>query len=102
MAFVVLWTEAALLDLRDIVAYIASDNPAAARKMGERLIAAVESLVEHPRSARIVPEYSRETLREIILTPYRIVIQIDDAARTLIVIRLWHAARGQPRLSEPN
>jgi len=102
MAFVVLWTETALLDLRNIVAYIAADNPAAARKMGERLIAAVEGLIEHPRSARVVPEYSRETLREVIAAPYRIVIQIDDAARTLTVIRLWHAARGQPRLSAPN
>lgn len=101
MALVVLWTEAALLDLRNIVAYIASDNPAAARKMGERLIAAVENLAEHPRSARVVPEYSRETLREVIVAPYRIVVQLDDPAHTLTVIRLWHAAAVNPAFPRP-
>jgi plasmid stabilization system protein ParE len=102
MALVVLWTETALADLRSLVEYIAADHPPAARKMGERLIAAVENLVEYPRRARVVPEYSRESLREVIVAPYRIVVLLDDAAQTLTVVRIWHAARGRPDLNAPD
>jgi plasmid stabilization system protein ParE len=98
MAGVILWSELARDDLRKIVEYIAQDNPAAARAMGYRLIAAVESLQEFPRRARVVPEYGRDNLREVLVGRYRVVVHSDAAANAIIVARLWHSARGFPKI----
>ena len=98
MVGVILWSELARDDLRKVVEYIAQNNPVAARAMGYRLIAAVESLQEFPRRARVVPEYGRDNLREVIVGSYRVVVQLNASATTITVVRIWHAARGFPEI----
>lgn len=64
MASRITWTHTALADLRDLVRYIARDNPQAARKFGDLIVSRVESLAAFPRIARMVPEYRMDRLRE--------------------------------------
>ena len=94
MAFQIIWADSALADLEQIVRYIASEDPEAARRFGLSLISRVEEAARFPRKGRIVPEENRETLREIIFAPYRIVCEISDRERVLHVLRVWHSARG--------
>lgn len=93
MAFRVIWSEAALGDLREIVRYIARDNVDAAGRMGRLILGKVDALARFPRTGRMVPEYRRDNLREIIVAPYRVVFQIDDANGVLNVVRVRHGAR---------
>ena len=51
-----------------------------------------------PRMGRVVQEIGDDLTREIILAPYRIVYELDDAPGTVAVIRVWHGARGEPEL----
>ncbi len=44
----VVWRASARDDLREIVAYIARDNPIAARRMKNLLAAAIMPVAEHP------------------------------------------------------
>ena len=64
------------------------------------MISKVAPLETFPRTGRIVPEFRDERLREIILSPYRIVFEIDDGEKIVAILRIWHGARGEPRLPE--
>jgi plasmid stabilization system protein ParE len=48
----IVWTEEAIEHLEAIVAYISAFNPAAAIRLGERLIAVADSLAEFSERGR--------------------------------------------------
>jgi addiction module RelE/StbE family toxin len=96
MAFKIVWSELARQDLQDIVEFIARDNLPAAETFGYNLIAKVDPLQNFPRLGRAVPEKGNEDIREIIFRPYRIVYQVVEAQKVIAIVRLWHAARGDP------
>ena len=99
----VIWSPAALEDLRSIVSYIAQSSPLAARRVGEKLIAIAQSLEHFPNRGRMVPERKRAELRELICHPYRIAYVVQADHNVIQVLRLWHAARGDIELpSEEN
>lgn len=66
-----IWTEPALKDLDDIAAYIAHDNPAAARRLVERVFQHVEQLGDHPDSGSIPKEFRNSRYRQIVEPPCR-------------------------------
>ncbi|GKT06700.1 type II toxin-antitoxin system RelE/ParE family toxin [Desulforhabdus sp. TSK] len=57
MAFKLIWSPTARLDLKDIAAYVAEDSPSAADRFVRRLFQAVERLADFPESGPIVPEF---------------------------------------------
>ena len=88
-----------MADLHDLVRFIAADDRATAKRFGDRIISKVEALAEFPRIGRMVPEYRDDRVREVILTPYRIIYELDDEGCVLSVLRVWHGARGEADLS---
>jgi toxin ParE1/3/4 len=93
MDFRVNWTQAALNDLHSLVRYISRDNGGVATRFGNLILSKVDSLFKFPRIGRVVPEFTLEELRQIIVPPYRIIYEIDDRAMTISVVRVWHGAR---------
>ena len=77
-----------------MVHFIATDAPEAAVIFGEKIIDKVGSLSLFPRLGRMVPEFQNELIREIILSPNRVIYEINDEIATLSVLRSWHGARG--------
>ena len=98
MDYRIVWTETALADLRDLVRYIAMGDHASARRFGERVIAKVESVAAFPRVGRKVPEYQNDCVRELVLTPYRLIYELNDRIGIISILRVWHGARGEPEL----
>ena len=98
MAYKLIWSPAARDDLHDIVIFIARDNPERAMSFGYQLISQTDRLQESPESGRIVPEYENQLLREIILRPYRIVYRVNHDRKLCEIARVWHSARGIPRI----
>jgi len=96
MAFKLIWSPTARLDLKDMATYIAEHSPTASGRFVDNVFQAVERLVDFPESGRIVPEFDESTLREIIRNPCRIIYRIDRIKRTVEIARVWHAARGIP------
>jgi len=94
MAFKLIWCPSARLDLKDIAAFIAEDNPSAADRFVKSVFQAVETLADFPESGRIVPEFGDPNIREVIRKPCRIVYRIRRRKRTIEIARVWHAARG--------
>jgi len=98
MAFQIIWSEQARDDLQSIVLFIAQDNPTVAESFGCRLMSKVDVLAQFPQIGRVVPEESDETIREIILRPYRIIYKVPAEKRIIGIARVWHAARGEPEI----
>ena len=96
MAFRLIWSPSAHLDVKDIAAFIAEDNPLAAKQFVKSLFQSVEGLADFPKSGRIVPEFGDPAIREIIRRPCRIVYRIDGLEHTVQIVRVWHSARGTP------
>jgi len=86
------------LDLKEIFAYIAEDDPVAAKKFIKGLFGSVERLPVFPESGRVVPEFKDSTIREIIHRPCRIVYRIKARQNMVEIVRVWHAARGVPEI----
>jgi plasmid stabilization system protein ParE len=86
------------MDLADIVRYIAQHNPDAAARLGFELITRAEGLATFPELGRVVPEFRRPELREIICRSYRIIYRLDHRNNQIQIVRFWHGARGFPHI----
>jgi len=93
------WTDPAQTDLFEICQYIARDNPAAAERVGRRLLSAIEALAAQPRIGR--PGRVART-RELVIprlpyiAVYRIVEAAHETAGEIQVLRVLHGARRRP------
>jgi plasmid stabilization system protein ParE len=86
------WTEKSSRNLQSIHEYISWDSKIYAGRFVKSLIKATEKLELMPYYGRIVPEFERDDLREVIHQNYRIVYRVldDDNVEILAVI---HGAR---------
>lgn len=98
MACRIIWSQTAAGDLKQIVQFISRDDDTAAASLADRMLRRIERAAELPFSNRAVPEKAEESIREVILRPYRIIYQIDSRRNVILILRIWHAARGAPDL----
>ena len=84
--------EAAYTDLERIFAWIAKDNPAAARAVVDRIFDAIDRLAEFPRMGR---SGSVTGTHEWVVhgLPYIIVYTFDEQQDELAVIAIFHGAQ---------
>ncbi len=92
------WSPTAKLDFKDIILFIAENNPLAANQFRNRILNHIKQLPKFPVSGRVVPEFQEDNIREIIQSPYRIVYRIKNNKNVIEILRIWHAARGIPNL----
>ena len=85
------WTRSAQKHLDAIYAYIAQDSEVYALRTVDRITARSRQVGTFPWSGRRVPEYDRESVREVFDGPYRIIYQINEAQ--VDVIAVIHGAR---------
>ena len=75
----VIYTEAALSDLRAIAAFIAEDDAKTARTFANRLVDLAESLARLPERGRRVKRW--DDVRVVILSPYSIFYRFDSVSQ---------------------
>jgi toxin ParE1/3/4 len=88
------WSPQALRDLASLRAFVAEDDPAAARRLVLRIVDAIETLLpDHPEIGR--PGRVPGT-RELVVprTPYIVPYRVRHG--TLQVLRVYHGARKWP------
>lgn len=98
MDFKVIWTEPAIENLREITAYISRDNRAAAEKFGADLFQHVEVLQTFPFIGPNFRRGEKGRAREIIFHNYRIFYRVNEAAKLVEILAVWHGARSNPSL----
>jgi addiction module RelE/StbE family toxin len=85
------WTEQAVDDLEAIRDYVARDSEHYAALLVERLVGALDQVVPFPEIGRMVPEYGRPDLRELIVGSYRVVYRLKS--ENAEVLTVFHGAR---------
>ena len=95
------WSREALDDLKAQVAFIAADNPDAARRVADAIRAAAEGLAEMPtgRPGRVAGTYEKSVTR----LPYVIAYALAERGGedVVAIVRVIHTARDWPRGSWP-
>lgn len=89
------WTNTALDHLLAIHEYAAQNSEIYADRLVDRLTRRSEQIGRFPRSGRIVPEYKRDDLREVIERPYRVIYRIKKAQ--IDVLAVMHGVQQLPR-----
>jgi len=95
VAYKILFTEDALVDLEIILDYISADNLAAAERFGTALLNYVELLGVFPRMGVIVPR--RPGIRKILHSPVRIYYRLHEDRALIEILHFWHGSRHDPR-----
>jgi plasmid stabilization system protein ParE len=93
------WTLDAQEDLRQIVLYVGRDSATYAAALAGRILATVDVLRRHPKLGRVVPEYGDETLREVIVSSYRVVHRVRG--RRIGIVAVVHGSRDLLRRLPP-
>jgi len=83
----------AVSDLEAIVRYIDRSNSKAAKRVGRSLLDKAKELKQFPLKGKKVPEFDRPDIRQIILSPYRIVYRVDEDKQQVSIARFWHSSR---------
>lgn len=89
-----MWRASARDDLREIVTYIARDNPIAARRMKELLAASIIPAAEHPYLFRASDRL--HGLREVVAHPNYIVLYKVTSDR-IEIVNIVHARQKFPK-----
>lgn len=77
----IVWASVAENDLREIIEYIAIDNPTNALKTLQKIKQRVLRLCTLPERGRVVPELQDQDIliyRELVVPPWRIIHRISD------------------------
>ncbi len=82
----ILWTDPAIDDLRNLLAYIAKDSEEYARSFVERIILSVDKLTDFPRLGRMVPEADQEAIRELLYHNYRIIYRVENELIEILTV----------------
>lgn len=85
------WARQATEDLDSIVAFLSKDSPRYASLFVLDIFAAVDRVIDFPRSGRVVPELDDPQVREVILGTYRLVYRVRPAH--LVILTIHHGAR---------
>ncbi len=86
----VLFTPSAREQFLAALAYIAADDPAAARGLRDLAATSPSRLGDFPESGRALPEFPDLPFREVIVAPYRFFYRVKDDA--VWVVAAWHSA----------
>jgi toxin ParE1/3/4 len=91
----ILWAQrpvaaSAVKDLEEIRFWYADQTvPAIGEKFIREIIAQAERSADFPESGRMVPEFGKANLRDIILAPFRIICRLDKSR--VRIVRVWHS-----------
>lgn len=81
----------AVLDIQEIVQFIARDSIKNARQFADKLMKICDNIRDFPEKGRIVPEVMNPQIREIIYKNYRIVYTVQD--NRVYILQIFNAAR---------
>jgi plasmid stabilization system protein ParE len=94
MDFKVLIADSAIADLKEIVEFVAHDDPDAASRLGEKLVDRALSLARMPQ--RFAFHDEQRGIRKMPLPPFLVFYTCDEVPGVVNVLHFWHGARRSP------
>ncbi len=94
MDFKVLIADSAIADLKEIVEFVAHDNPHAALRLGEKLLDRALGLTTMPE--RFPFHDRRRGIRKMPVPPFLVFYTCNEAGGGVNILHFWHGARSLP------
>lgn len=91
MAREIIWAEPAWRDLETAADFIGRDSESYASAFVQRVMESATFLTEFAEMGQIVPEIGDETIRELLVNPYRLIYEISDDQ--VLILALIQGAR---------
>lgn len=98
MDYKVIWPPRGIASLRTLIEYVAARNPAAARKLGDAILAKSNRLARFPRLGHPFKRLGRDDVRECPVPPFRVIYRVIDDEHRVFVLTVWHGARDEPKI----
>ena len=95
----IVWTEPAAADLEAIVRYLARRSQTTAESVRAAILSHVETLARFPFIGPVYAPARSGRIHEIICQSYRIFYRVNETLHRVEILTIWHAARGEPPLS---
>lgn len=89
----IVWSKHAVADLEAIEAFIAQDQPIAARRLVQKIIQRTDRLRRYPESGGLVEEDGRKRYRQVLQGNYRVIYRYHLESKTAFIVTVLHAAR---------
>jgi plasmid stabilization system protein ParE len=83
-----------VIQLGAIAEYIAVSSPVYAEQVVDRVVRRLDQARRFPESGRIVPEYERADVRELVEFPYRVVYRVGP--ESIEVLAILHSRQALP------
>ena len=84
----IIWSPTARTKTKEILEYIAEDNPDAALTLIEQFETKAEKLRQNPESGRVLPETKNDKIREIVVHKnYGVIYEIGSDTIEILTIR---------------
>jgi len=91
MAREVIWTDPAWADLEAAAEYIARDSEFYAASLVQEAHEAALSLAEFAERGQAVPEFGDDSIRELLVKPYRLVFKLTE--EHVFIVAFIHGAQ---------
>ena len=91
MAREVVWTDPASEDLEAAAEYIARDSEFYAAALVHEALDAAVSLADFAERGQTVPEFADESIRELLVKPYRLVYKLTE--EHVFIVAFIHGAQ---------
>jgi len=88
----VYWTQPAAADLLEAAAFIRREQPAAARRLYDDVSKKTNLIRHHPLLGRVIPEFQNRFLRELVVSPYRLIYRVLAAESRIEVLAVVHGS----------
>jgi addiction module RelE/StbE family toxin len=88
----IVWTEISIIDLKEIFDFIADNSVKYASITTQNIYQRTQELIQNPNFGRIVPEFKKKTIRELIFGNYRIIYRLKNE-KQIDILRIFHSAR---------
>jgi toxin ParE1/3/4 len=89
----VVWTELAKQQLQGIYDYIEPQSEFYARRMVDKLVLRADGLGDFPEMGSKVPEYEDPNIRQLIVSPYRVIYVVQR--NRIDIIGVIHTSRNR-------
>jgi len=84
----IIWSPTARTKTKEILEYVAEDNPDAGLALIDQFESKVEKLIENPESGRVLPELKNDKIREIVVHKnYGVIYEINVDIIEILTIR---------------
>jgi plasmid stabilization system protein ParE len=96
--FKIVWSDAALCEFKSINDYPRKRSISGAESVRLAILDELDAVAHHPLMGAVYQRDHSGQTREVVCGSYRIFYSVNESAKAIEVLLIWHSARDEPDL----